>query len=261
MISEIFQYFRMIVSFLGDISLFLIAVITFYKTTYSKKMKLTALCSHSDKDDGTIRIFKIISRSLLGMIITNVEWIIDDTWKITLLKENVDSPIDLPAMGICEVKTVPYSAIKQADLLQEAFYSKKWYLLITLSDGTIKKLKWKYKNFLSRCYYKQIRNKLSEFKSPSIITCYHHPSGQLLTPYVKYMVNMKTESDSFWFKIYSSGVMGKTIGGYNGLPQIIMNDKSLIQETLQELAPNSKCEIEVVDRTVFSDYVSDSEKD
>lgn len=252
--NNVFQFLKTVFSFLGDISLFAITVMTFYKTTYCKKLKLSAMYSLSDRSDSTIITFKIISRSLMGLIITNVEWIIDETWRITLVKDNTDTPIELPAMGICDIKTKPYSVIKEKDLLLDTFQNKKWYLLITLSDGSIRKVPWKKKFFLLRWYYTRKGRKLYQLKSPSFITCYHSPSGLLLTPYIKYMVKMNTQNGSSWFKIYKSGVMGKTIGGYNGLPKTILDDPSLILETLKRLDNSTDFEIETVDESVFDGF-------
>jgi hypothetical protein len=246
MLHEFFQYLKEIISFLGSASLFLIAIVTFYKTTYCKKMKVSAL-HRLNNDNGTIINFKIVSCSLVSLIIINVELIIHDQWAIPLLRENDDAPIGLLPMGICSIGTKPYSDIKREHEMLEAFSCGDWYLRVTLSDRTVKKLKLKRASFLFKMRYRLSKELIWYYGPLSTITCYNDPSKLVVGPYVKYIVNMVAEGHSSFFKISDSGIMDKVIGGHDSLPRSVLKNKELVLEQLRTLDPNAEYEIDTID--------------
>lgn len=226
--TNVFQVFNIeflirIISIIGDVCLFFIAVYTFRLTIFPKKLKLINM-KHSfnaflgDDIEATFE-----NRSLCPVVIKSVDMVIDSN----IIRFYDGEPCIVEAFKTvvlkCEAYTNIISQINHKDI--DIHSSRKIYFIVETSRGN------QYIKHVRVSRIKHYIAKMKEAKLVHAIVCRNECDGTVVSKGVKYVVSFIDErGEEQNVFILSSGYMSKNLFGYNVLAKDIVIDKSKVLE-------------------------------
>ncbi len=225
-----------IISFFSDMSIFAITIYTFWLSFFSKNIKiLTFGREYSDYGDSMNVVIE--NKSLSNMAISEIYAIVNNESKF-LFKE-FKEPLILSPFSVIRVEMEPYS------YLEKEITVKTLVLQIKISDK-VKYYKFKSNKFKISKYMKEIPWNLNIIREKY--------NEKLIMPDTKYVLEIISENRKEILFIHKTGfIMTGNLFGFTAFPLEVMNNESLLFDSIKEITEKYKVRFNLVKRDYYAE--------
>lgn len=204
---------------IGNLCLFFISVYTFRLTIFPKKLRFIGYRPHYSTFEGDSVEITLENRALSPAVVQAVS-LVSNGYAIKIFSENDDGTCIIDGFKTGKIKMNPFSSI----LTQEGEISfgieESMYLIVETPRGK------QYLNFAGapKKHLWRLREKIHPPKRAMVRRDFFN--GIILKPYVRYAILYTGKNgDTQTVFVLNSGLMSKTLFGYNGLTEDIAASK------------------------------------